>query len=110
VAIKRELRFGRRNGLGVPVTQQYIVGEFSALLAELQATPDDWLGRVVGNLRREVEISPPAVLPRLAREALNLTEMLCWVALERGEVGGFCRYAETAGELREFTISAGLLP
>jgi hypothetical protein len=92
------------------VTQQYIVGEFSALLAGLQATPDNWWSQVVGNLRREVEISPPAVLPRLAREAVNLTEMLCWVALERGDVDGFWRYAETAGKLREFTISAGLLP
>jgi hypothetical protein len=92
------------------VTQQYILGELSAVLAGLQATPDDWLSRVVGNLRREVEISPPAVLPQLAREAINLTEMLCWVALERGDVDDFCRYTETAGELREFTISAGLLP
>jgi hypothetical protein len=92
------------------VTQQYIVGEFSAVLAGLQATPDDWLGRVAGNLRREVEISPPAELPRLARDALNLTEILCWAALDRGDVDALWRYAQTARELREFTISAGLLP
>jgi hypothetical protein len=106
----RRATISRRNGLGVPVTQQYIVGELSALLAGLQATPDEWLSRVVRSLRREVEISPPAMLPQLAREATNLTEMLCWVALELGDVSGFCRHAETASALRDFTISAGLRP
>ncbi len=92
------------------MTQQYIVGEFSALLAGLQSMPDEWLSRVVGDLRREVEVAPLAKLPQLAREATNLMEMLCWVALEQGDVSGFCRYAETAGALRDFTISASLRP
>jgi hypothetical protein len=87
----------RRNGLGVPVTQQYIAGELSALLAELQIAPDEWSSRVVGNLRREVETSPPTMLPELAREAANLTDVLCWDALEQGDMSGFRRYAETCG-------------
>jgi hypothetical protein len=53
------------------MTQQYIVGEFSSLLAGLQPAPDEVLGDAVGNLRREVEFGPLPMLPRLAREALH---------------------------------------
>lgn len=92
------------------MTQQYIVGEFSSLLAELQPAPDERLGGAANQLRREVEVSPPALLPQLAREAINLTELMCWVDLEQGDVGGFCRHAKTASALRDFTASASLLP
>ncbi|MGH3085568.1 MAG: hypothetical protein ACRDNP_16200, partial [Gaiellaceae bacterium] len=61
------------------MTQQYIVGELSALLAGLQPVPDA-LGEAVGNLRHEVEFGPLPMLPRLAREAMTLTDMICWVA------------------------------
>ena len=57
------------------MTQQYIVGEFSSLLAGLQPAPDEVLGDAVGNLRHEVEFGPLPMLPRLAQEALNLTDM-----------------------------------
>jgi hypothetical protein len=43
------------------VTQQYIVGELSLLLAGLQPVPGELLGEAVGNLRHEVESGP---LPR----------------------------------------------
>jgi hypothetical protein len=92
------------------MTQQYIVGEFSSLLAELQPAPDERLGGTANQLRREVEVSPPALLPQLAREAIHLTETICWVDLEQGDVGGFCRHAKTASALRDFTASASLLP
>ncbi|MGH2981900.1 MAG: hypothetical protein ACRDKV_07655 [Solirubrobacterales bacterium] len=46
----------------------------------------------------------------MAQEAMNLTDMICWVALEQGDVRGYCRYADTAVALREFTVSANLLP
>jgi len=91
------------------MTQQYIIGHFSLLLAELQPAPGEWL-TAVGDLRREVESSPLPMLPRLAHEAMNLTDSVCWAALEQGDVGGFCRCATTAVALREFTASAGLLP
>ena len=91
------------------MTQQYIVGQFSLLLAELQPAPGEWLV-VVGDLRREVESSPLPMLPQLAHEAIDLTDLICWAALEQGDVGGFCRYATAAVALREFTANAGLLP
>jgi hypothetical protein len=91
------------------MTQQYIVGELSALLAGLQPAPDE-LGEAVSNLRHEVEFGPLPKLSVLAREALALTDMICWVTLEQGDVSGFRRYADTAVALREFTASANLLP
>jgi hypothetical protein len=91
------------------MTQQYIVGQFSLLLAELQPPPGDWLA-AVGELRREVEVSPPARLPRLARQALILTDAICWAALEHGDAGGFTRCATTAAALRELADNAGLWP
>ncbi len=92
------------------MTQQYIVGEFSSLLAELQPVPSASLGKALHDLRRDVELGPLPVLPRLAREAMTLTEMICWVALEQGDLCGFSRYADVAAALREFTVSANLLP
>jgi hypothetical protein len=92
------------------MTQQYIVGEFSALLAGLQPAPVDLLGDAVSNLRHEVEFSPLPMLPRLAQEALDLTDLICRAALEQGDADGFCRYVGTAIELREFTVGAGFLP
>ena len=50
------------------------------------------------------------MLPRLAQEAMTLTDVICWVALEEGDLNGFSRYASTAVALREFTVSANLLP
>jgi hypothetical protein len=90
------------------MTQQYIVGEFSSLLAELQPVPGEWLA-AVGDLRREVELAPLSELSRLACEALNLTDRICWAALEQGDMSGFCGHATTAVALREFTANAGLL-
>jgi hypothetical protein len=91
------------------MTQQYIVGEFSLLLAGLQPVPGELFGEAVGNLRHEVESGPLPMLPRLAREAMTLTDMICWVALQRGDVSGFRRYADAAVALRELTANANLL-
>jgi hypothetical protein len=91
------------------MTQQYIIGQFSLLLAELEPSSAEWLV-AVHDLRREVESSPLPMLPPLAREAMTLTDMICCAALEEGNVSGFCRYAETAVALREFAADADLLP
>jgi hypothetical protein len=48
------------------------------------------------------------MLPRLAREAMDLTDVICWAALERGDIGGFRDCARTAVALGEFTDSARL--
>ena len=67
------------------------------------------LRRAVSSLRRQIEASPPGGLPKLARAALSLTDLVCLRALEEGDVATFRHSAETAVALREFTISANLL-
>lgn len=90
------------------MTQQYLTGQFSLLLGDLRAPPGEWLTAVI-ELRREVECSSVSVLPRLAREAMGLTDMICWAALEQGDVNGFRGCARAAAELREFAECAGFL-
>ena len=91
------------------MTQQYIVGEFSSLLGDLQRAPGQRLD-AVHDLRREVELSPPSMLPPLARNAIRRIQLMCSAALKRGDVDGFCHYLTGAVALREFTANAYLLP
>ena len=91
------------------MTQQYIAGELSSLVAEL-GSPAGTSGGAARNLRREIEMSPPCRLPMLARNALVLADRLCWIALAQGDVASFRRRAETAATLQDFASSANLLP
>jgi hypothetical protein len=91
------------------MTQQYMIGQFSVLLEELQPPPGECLAAAVHDLRRDVEGAPLPMLPKLARDAMNLTDMICWAALERGDPNGFCRYANAAVALGEFTDNAFFL-
>ncbi len=99
---------GQRAFLEVSVTQQYIVGQFSVLLEDLQPSSGEWLA-AVWRLRREVESCSLSMLPRLAQEAIGLTDLICWSALERGDVVGFWGCARSAAALGEFIDSARLL-
>ena len=90
--------------------QQYLIGQFSLLLEDMQPSPGDRLAWAVRDLRGEVERSAVQMLPRLAREAMALSDRICWGALERGDAVGFCRYAKAAVALGEFADAAGLLP
>ena len=94
--------------LEVSVTQQYIVGQFSVLLADLQLPSGEWLA-AVRRLRCEVESCPLSMLPRLAREAMGLTDLICWSAIEQGDLDSFCGCARSAAALGEFIDSARLL-
>jgi hypothetical protein len=91
------------------VTQQYIVGEFSSLVGELERTAGE-LRRAVSRLRRQIEASPPSELPKLALAALSITDLVCLRSLEEGDVAAFRHSADAAEALREFMISANLLP
>jgi hypothetical protein len=91
------------------VTQQYLHGELSALVAGLQPVPAQALGPAVDTLRHRIESGPLPMLPRLVREAMALSDATCWAALEQGDVGGFRRCAETAVALREFAVDANLM-
>ena len=90
------------------MTQQYIVGEFSVLLGDVQPPPGEWLA-AVRELRSEVESCPYSMLPRLAREAIGLTDLICWGALEQGDLDSFRGCARSVAALGEFIDSARLL-
>jgi len=91
------------------MTQQYMVGEFSAFLGELPPVPDELLGSALQTLRREVEESPVWSLHLLTQRALALTEAISWVTLEQGDMQRFCRGVDTAVAFRHFVASANLL-
>ncbi len=80
------------------------------MLGRLQPVPSARLGNALNDLRQDVELGSLPMLPRLAQEAMAFTDVICWVALEQGDLKGFSRYVSTAVALREFTVSANLLP
>jgi hypothetical protein len=90
------------------MTQQYLIGQFSVLLEGLQPAAGERRADVVRDLRRQVESSPFWMLPKLAHDAMHLSDTVCWDALERGDGTGFGRYAKAAAALGDFTESAGL--
>ena len=92
------------------MTQQYIVGELSILLGQLQAVAaDETAARDVAELRREAETRPVAALTRVVACALAVDDGLCWDSLARGDEAAFNRQARAGVDLREFSICAGLL-
>ena len=92
------------------VTQQYLVGEVSLRLGQLQAVVlEPSLARAVAQLRREAETSPPGALSVLMIRALDLTDAICLDSLARGNMTAFGAQVAGAAELREFGICAGLI-
>jgi hypothetical protein len=90
------------------MTRQYLVGELSLILEELQAATSDEAARQVAHLRHEVETTPPAALAPVAARAVELTERVCWDSLVRGETAAFVREATICAELWEFGLCAAL--
>jgi hypothetical protein len=92
------------------MTQQHLAGEFSLLLAQLQAVATDpSSARALARLRREVETHPPAALAVELIRTLEVTDELCFDSLARGDVKAFDCQAATVVQLREFGVCAGLL-
>lgn len=92
------------------MTQQYLVGETSLLLAQLQASSADPL--TVGELallRREAETGPVSRLGSVALRALELADEVCLDSLRRGDVPGFLHQCACGAELREFCLCARLM-
>ena len=95
---------------GGEMTRQYVVGELSLILGELQAVAiDEAAARDVAQLRQEVETTPPVALAPVALRAVALTDGVCWDSLARGEIAAFIREAAICAELWEFGVCAGLL-
>ena len=92
------------------MTQQYLVGELSVLLAQLQtvAADDEAAGRVA-DLRRAAEEHGPCALAGVEACALEITDRLCRSSLLRGDVVGFDRQAAAGARLWEFGLCAGLI-
>ena len=91
------------------MTQQYIVGEFSVLIAALEPGAGELAGAVHA-LRRKVERVSPQALAPLVVEAVTMADMTCWAALECGDIASFARNTEAAARLHDFAVSAHLLP
>lgn len=92
------------------MTQQYLLGELSVILGELQAVAaSEAAERDAARLRREAERGPPAALASVATRALELTDGWCWHSLMRGDGATFARQAAICAELWEFAVCAGLV-
>ena len=92
------------------MTQQYLAGELSLLLAELPAvvTTQAQLDAAV-HLRHLAETVPVTALTLVVVRALELIDDLCWGSLQRGDVAAFTHQAALDAELHEFGVCACLL-
>ena len=92
------------------MTRQYVAGELSLRLGQLQAVAADQdRAREVGRLRYEAETVPPARLGSVVARALGLADRLCWDSLGCGDALAFSRQAAICAELWEFGICARLV-
>lgn len=92
------------------MTQQYLAGEFSLLLAQLQAvTPDPSSAHALARLRRDVETRPTAALGLELSRAFEVTDEVCWNSLARADATAFDRQCAAGARLREFGVCAGLI-
>lgn len=93
------------------MTQQYLVGEMSMLLARLQSLATDRdIAVGIGGLRQEAEQRGVCALAGVELKALELADRMCWRSLHLGDLDGFAIQAATSAQLREFGVCAGLLP
>ena len=91
------------------MTQQYLIGELSVRLEQLQAVAADGAERDVARLRHQVENGPASGLACAAETALVLADGLCWESISRGDVVAFSRQATVSADLRLFSVCARLL-
>jgi hypothetical protein len=91
------------------MTQDYLIGELSVRLGELEAGAADDAAKEVAALRQQVEAGPPQGLSAAAMQALTLADRLCWDSLCGGDVAAFSRQAEISADLRLFGICSRLL-
>jgi hypothetical protein len=92
------------------MTQQYIIGELSVRLEQLQAAMAPEAARDVARLRHQVETGTPAALAVAASRALALADGLCWESLSQGDTATFARQAKASADLRQFGVCARLFP
>lgn len=92
------------------MTQQYLVGELSMILGELQAVATKTAAAPdIARLRHEAEATPPAALAPVVVRAMWLTNRVCWESLAHGEAAAFVHEVAICAELRELGECAGFL-
>jgi hypothetical protein len=92
------------------MTQQYLAGELSLLLAQLPPVVANGASlEAAVHLRRAAETVPVAALAFVVVRALELIDGLCWESLHRGDIAAFDHQAALGAELREFGVCASLL-
>jgi hypothetical protein len=90
------------------MTRQYLIGELSVRLEQLQATTSQAVPEVA-RLRTEVETGPLTGLASATARAMALADRLCWASLSRGDTTAFAAQATILAELYQFDISVRLL-
>ena len=92
------------------MTQQYIIGELTLRLMQLQASaPTCESASEFERLRLQTETASFEALPYMAMHALDLVRSLCRDSLVRGDLRALTYQASMAADLREFAVSASLL-
>jgi hypothetical protein len=91
------------------MTQEYLIGEVSVRLEQLQSVAARGAARDVARLRHQVETEPLTSLATAVVRALTLADGLCWDSLSRGNVARFDRQARISADLRLFGVCARLL-
>jgi hypothetical protein len=92
------------------MTQQYLTGELSLLLGQLQSAMIRKESMVaVAQLRRRAETGSGSALSSVAASALEAGDRICWDSLTRGDCAGFNRQAAICAQLWEFAVCAGLV-
>jgi hypothetical protein len=91
------------------MTQQYLAGELSLLLAQLRTVAANEPSRQkIAGLRREAETMPPPALASVAVRSVVLADTMCWNSIARGDAAAFSGQAEAGAALYEFSLCAGL--
>jgi hypothetical protein len=91
------------------MTQQYLVGELSVRLAQLQEAADPPAADRFASLRRDVEAAPLHALGPAVERAIRLADEFCWDSVRGGDITAFDGLAAWSAELCEFAACAGLL-
>jgi hypothetical protein len=88
---------------------EYLVGELSVRLEQLQAVATNGPARDVACLRHEVETGGLGGLAPAAARAIALADAICWKSLACGDIAAFATQAEVCADLHLFGTCARLL-
>ncbi len=91
------------------MTRQYLIGELSVRLEQLEAVTSAERAVHVARLRRQVESCPVSWLTAAVARALVLADGICWDSLSSGDTRLFARQAWVSADLRQFGICSRLL-